>query len=128
MHPNTRRLTPSTEKVGWKGVDQKIAIYWLFENKNRKKESKMLTTKEKNRFKKMVEGNKTFHYSYVDRLRQDVRYYVNQCESAVKARESMEILEFIYSLFSDKELPAWYTKADLENDKNSIEKLERWAA
>ena len=46
----------------------------------------MLTTKEKNRFKKMVEGNKTFHYSYVDRLRQDVRYYVNQCESAVKAR------------------------------------------
>ncbi|HAP4814901.1 TPA: hypothetical protein IUX07_003393, partial [Enterococcus faecalis] len=67
--------------------------------------------KEKNRFKKMVEGNKTFHYSYVDRLRQDVRYYVNQCESAVKARESMEILEFIYSLFSDKELPAWYTKA-----------------
>ncbi len=88
----------------------------------------MLTTKEKNRFKKMVEGNKTFHYSYVDRLRQDVRYYVNQCESAVKARESMKILEFIYSLFSDKELPAWYTKADLENDKNSIEKLERWAA
>ena len=83
----------------------------------------MLTTKEKNRLKKMVEGNKTFHYSYVDRLRQDVRYYVNQCESAVKARESMEILEFIYSLFSDKELPA-----DLENDKKSIEKLERWAA
>ena len=77
----------------------------------------MLTTKEKNRFKKMVEGNITFHYSYVD-----------QCESAVKARESMEILEFIYSLFSDKELPAWYTKADLENDKKSIEKLERWAA
>lgn len=36
--------------------------------------------------------------------------------------------EFIYSLFSDKELPAWYTKADLENDKKSIEKLERWAA
>ncbi|MDN3131344.1 hypothetical protein P0E46_12225 [Enterococcus faecalis] len=40
----------------------------------------------------------------------------------------MEILEFIYSLFSDKELPAWYTEADLENDKKSIEKLERWAA
>ena len=46
----------------------------------------MLTTKEKNRLKKMVEGNKTFHYSYVDRLRQDVRYYVNQCESAVIKR------------------------------------------
>ena len=88
----------------------------------------MLTTKEKNILKKMVEGNKTCHYSYVDRLRQDVRYYVYQCESAVKARESMEILEFIYSLFSDKELPAWYTEADLENDKKSIEKLERWAA
>ena len=85
----------------------------------------MLTTKEKNRLKKMVEGNKTFHYSYVDRLRQDVRYYVNQCESAVKARESMEILEFIYSLFSDKEIPAWYTKADLENDKNQ---LKNWNA
>lgn len=84
----------------------------------------MLTTKEKTDLK-MVEGNKTFHYSYVDRLRQDVRYYVNQCESAVKARESMEILEFIYSLFSDKELPAWYTKADLENDKNQ---LKNWNA
>ena len=33
----------------------------------------------------------------------------------------MEILEFIYSLFSDKELPEWYTEADLENDKKSIE-------
>ncbi|WP_448867002.1 hypothetical protein [Enterococcus faecalis] len=40
----------------------------------------------------------------------------------------MKILEFIYSLFSDKELPEWYTEADLENDKKSIEKLERWAA
>lgn len=126
--PKTLRPRHNAEKVGCKGVDKKIVIYWLFENKNRKKESKMLTTKEKNRFKKMVEGNKTFHYSYVDRLRQDVRYYVNQCESAVKARESMEILEFIYSLFSDKELPTWYTKANLENDKKSIEKLERWAA
>lgn len=38
----------------------------------------------------------------------------------------MEILEFIYSLFSDKELPAWYTRADPENDKNSIEKLKHW--
>lgn len=85
----------------------------------------MLTTEQKNRAKKIVEGNKTFHYSLVDKLRQDVRYYVNQCESAVKARESMELLEFIYSLFSDKELPEWYTRADLENDKKSIERLER---
>jgi len=31
--PNTRRLTLSTEKIGWKGVQTKIVIYWSFENK-----------------------------------------------------------------------------------------------
>ena len=72
----------------------------------------------------MVEGNKTFHYSYVDRLRQDVDITLINVNQLLKL-ESMEILEFIYSLFSDKEIPAWYTKADLENDKNQ---LKNWNA
>lgn len=88
----------------------------------------MLTKKEKNRLKNMIKENKTFHYSYVDRLRQEVRFYVNQCGSVGKAKESMEILTFLYSLFSEKELPEWYTTTDLEHDKKAIERLERWAA
>ncbi|MGM0263213.1 hypothetical protein [Enterococcus sp. AZ134] len=88
----------------------------------------MLTKEEKNRLKNMIKENKTFHYSYVDRLRQEVRFYVNQCGSVSKAKESMEILTFLYSLFSEKELPEWYTTTDLEHDKKAIERLERWAA
>lgn len=38
----------------------------------------------------------------------------------------MEILEFIYSLFFDKEILVWYIKVDFENDKKLIEKLECW--
>ena len=88
----------------------------------------MLTKEEKNRLKNMVKENKTFHYSYFDRLRQEVNLYVNQCESASKAKESMEILTFLYSLFAEKELPEWYTTTDLENDKKAIERLEQWVA
>lgn len=88
----------------------------------------MLTKKEKNRLKNMIKENKTFHYSYVDRLRQEVRFYVNQCGSVGKAKESMEILTFLYSLFSEKELPKWYTTTDFEHDKKAIERLEQCAA
>lgn len=45
----------------------------------------MLTKEEKNRLKNMVKENKTFHYSYVDRLRQEVKFYVNLLVKLKKA-------------------------------------------
>lgn len=105
---------PTPAEIGFKNI------------KKRNEERMMLDKKQKLDLKRSIENDKRFHYMITDRYRQDVDYLI-RIEAFDSARESFELVEYLLSLFKEKDIPEWFTNEDLEKQRKILFKNQKSA-
>ena len=75
---------------------------------------------EKEQLKDMTARNSKFHYMYMDRVRQDVKYYI-RIEAQDKANKALKTASYVLGLFDNKDITEWYDYADLQNNIKQYE-------
>lgn len=66
-------------------------------------------------FKKSIirEKDKKFHYMITDRLSQDFEYKLNEKFEIEELKETYQSLYYCLKMFSEKDMPEWFTMKDL---------------
>lgn len=72
--------------------------------------------------KEAVLEDKSFHYQMTDKDRQMVDYYIRY-NNKKEAQETLKELIFLMDLWTDEEVPEWYTREDLKKDIERVKAL-----
>lgn len=72
--------------------------------------------------KETVLEDKSFHYQMTDKDRQMVDYNIRYHDKQ-GAKEVLKELIFLMDLWTDKEVPEWYTRDDLKKDIERVKAL-----
>lgn len=89
------------------------------EFKNVEFQSKLGTREE---LRKRVLENEAFHYQLTGKDSEMLHYEI-QNGSKQSAKETLDELNFLMSLFTDKQVPEWYTREDLKKDIKKVQAM-----